>query len=191
MDSPFGFKEIQALQNLIAPKKDDSDSDDDLRQNESRRKGDIDVQKGIPSDCKKPRDPLKGKNDDIWHPSEVSTAVTSNLESNDPREVPEYDMKFKQTVKPEDIFLNMGFKTPGSASCEWLSISVKLPQEAQDKIELSVHSESIDIRSPRYRLHLPTPHQVDPNASNAKWHSSTCTLEINLRLLRELDDINF
>ena len=43
----------------------------------------------------------------------------------------------------------------------------------------------------RYRLHLPTPHPVDPNVSSAKWHTDTSTLEISLRLVRELDDINF
>lgn len=43
----------------------------------------------------------------------------------------------------------MGFKTPGSASCEWLTLGVKLPEENKDSIELSVESETIDIRSPR------------------------------------------
>ena len=129
----------------------------------------------------------------------------------------------------------MGFKTPGTASCEWLSVLVKMPQEAREKIELSVETEAIDVRSPRwernpaiyqaipyelsfdfqsgisltilwvhksqsikplswfsrYRLHLKTPHSVDPNASSAKWHSDTSTLEIILRLVRELDNVNF
>lgn len=39
MDSFFGYKEIQALQNLISPPKDDSDSEE-LYQNEAKRKGD-------------------------------------------------------------------------------------------------------------------------------------------------------
>lgn len=40
MDSFFGYKEIQALQNLISPPKDDSDSEE-LYQNEVKRKGEI------------------------------------------------------------------------------------------------------------------------------------------------------
>lgn len=43
----------------------------------------------------------------------------------------------------------MGFKTPGSASCEWLTLQVKLPGENIDDIELSVETETIDIRSKR------------------------------------------
>lgn len=44
----------------------------------------------------------------------------------------------------------MGFKTPGTASCESLSVLVKMPQEAREKIELSVETEAIDVRSPRW-----------------------------------------
>jgi len=51
--------------------------------------------------------------------------------------------------------------------------------------------KSVFRDSIRYRLHLPTPHSVDPNASSAKWHSDTSTLEITLKLTRELDNINF
>lgn len=40
MDSFFGYKEIQALQNLISPLKDDSDSEE-LHQNEIERKGEL------------------------------------------------------------------------------------------------------------------------------------------------------
>lgn len=43
----------------------------------------------------------------------------------------------------------MNCKTPGTASCEWLSVFVKLPGETREKIELSVESEVIEIRSPR------------------------------------------
>lgn len=46
----------------------------------------------------------------------------------------------------------MNFKTPGTASCEWLTVLVKLPGETREKVELSVESEFIDIRSPKYRI---------------------------------------
>lgn len=39
MDGYFGSKEIQALQNLICPPKDDSDSEDDLPQAGARKLG--------------------------------------------------------------------------------------------------------------------------------------------------------
>ncbi|CAD1468260.1 unnamed protein product [Heterotrigona itama] len=191
MDGCFGYHELKALEELINPTKNDSDSEDDLPQAGARKlgPGDIGIQNGKSQDHLGPHAPLKAEGDDIWHPSEA--VVSESTEVYDPRKVPEYEMKFKQAVTAEDVFLGMGFKTPGTASCEWLSVLVKMPQEAREKIELSVETETIDVRSPRYRLHLKTPHSVDPNASSAKWHSDTSTLEIILRLVRELDDVNF
>ncbi|CAL1684744.1 unnamed protein product [Lasius platythorax] len=193
MEGCFNPTDLQALQNLICPPKDDSDAEDDLPQAGARKLGPGDI--GASSDpsqnpaATRPHAPLKGAGNDIWHPSEALD--TRNAQDYDPRQVPEYEMKFKQTVTAEDVYLGMGFKTPSTASCEWLSVLVKLPQETREKVELSVESEAIDVRSPRYRLHLPTPHPVDPNASSAKWHNDTSTLEITLRLARELDNVNF
>lgn len=193
MESSFGYEEIKTLQKLLSPTENNSDSDEDLCQNDKKKSGDVIVKNGKPSENSRPHAPLKGKSDDIWHPSEVPAAsgTCCTLETNDPRKIPEYEIKFKQSVKTEDIFLNMGFKTPGTASCEWLSVFIKLPQEDQEKIELSVDPEAIDVRSPKYRLHLPTPYTIDPNASHAKWHSDSYKLELTLRLRRELDDVNF
>ncbi|XP_066597569.1 dynein axonemal assembly factor 6 [Prorops nasuta] len=191
MEGSFSINEVKALQNLFAPPKGDSDSDDDLEQGGARKLGPrhIGGQKEnkdcLASHLKK----IESTEGNIWHPSEVNNA--ENPDIKDPRKVPEYEMKFKQSVTPEDLYLGVGFKTPGTASCEWLSVSVKLPQEVREKVELSVNSDAIDIRSTRYRLHLPTPHPVEPNASSAKWHNETSTLEINLRLIRELDPLNF
>ncbi|KYM76283.1 Uncharacterized protein CXorf41 [Atta colombica] len=194
MDSYLSPTDLQALQNLICPSK-DSDSEDDLPQAGARKlgPGDIGASSDLSQDSSQnrsgPHAPLQSKSDDIWHPSEA--VDTQSLQDYDPRESPEYEMKFKQAVTAEDVYLGMGFKTPSTASCEWLSVLVKLPQETREKVELSVESEAIDVRSPRYRLHLPTPHSVDPNASSAKWHSDTSTLEITLKLTRELDNVNF
>ncbi|XP_012226798.2 dynein axonemal assembly factor 6 [Linepithema humile] len=191
MDGGFSPKDIKALQNLISPSKDDSDIEDDLPQAGARKLGpsDIGAQSDPSQDHSGPHALLRGAGDDIWHPSEA--VDTKNTQDNDPRMVPEYEIKFKQAVTAEDVYLGMGFKTPSTASCEWLSVLVKLPQETREKVELSVESEAIDVRGSRYRLHLPTPHPVDPNASSAKWHSDTSTLEITLRLTRELDNVNF
>lgn len=52
-----------------------------------------------------PHAPLKGDGDDIWHPSEA--VLVHNTETCDPREVPEYEMKFKQAVTAEDVFLGV------------------------------------------------------------------------------------
>ncbi|XP_020294661.1 protein PIH1D3 [Pseudomyrmex gracilis] len=193
MDGCFTSTDLKALQNLICPPKNDSDTnvDDDLPQMGARKlgPGDIDVTTDSSEDHSGPYAPLQGANDDIWHPAEATDI--SSVQDYDSRNVPEYEMKFKQSVTAEDIYLGMGFKTSSTASCEWLSVLVKLPEETREKVELSVESEAIDVRSPRYRLHLPTPHTVDPNASSAKWHNDTSTLEVTLRLKRELDYVNF
>ncbi|XP_033323179.2 dynein axonemal assembly factor 6 [Megalopta genalis] len=191
MDGCLGYHDLKALQDLITPPQDNSDDEDDLPQAGARKlgPGDIGAQNTASKQHVGPHAPLKGKTDDIWHPSEVD--AIQNSEIHDPREVPEYEMKFKQAVTPEDVFLGIGFKTPGTASCEWLSVFVKMPQESRDKVDLAVLSDAIDVRSPRYRLHLATPHPVDPCASSAKWHTDTSTLEVTLKLVRELDDVNF
>ncbi|EZA61654.1 hypothetical protein DMN91_009921 [Ooceraea biroi] len=190
MDGGFSPKDLLALQNLISPPKDDFDVEDDLPQADARKlgPGDIGVSDSPCQEYSGPHAPLQPAGDDIWHPSEANTR---SVEDYDPRKVPEYEMVFKQAVTAEDVYLGMGFKTPGTASCEWLSVLVKLPEETREKVELSVESEAIDVHSPRYRLHLPTPHLVDPNASYAKWHNDTSTLEVTLKLTRELDNINF
>ncbi|KAH0945159.1 hypothetical protein HN011_004131 [Eciton burchellii] len=190
MDGCFSPKDLQVLQNLICPPKNDSDVEDDLPQAGARKlgPGNIGILGNLPQEYSGPHASLQSATDDIWHPSE---AEPQRVQDYDPRKVPEYEMLFKQAVSAEDVYLGMGFKTPSTASCEWLSVLVKLPEETREKVELSVKSEAIDVHSPRYRLHLPTPHPVDPNASSAKWHNDTSTLEITLKLIRELDNINF
>ncbi|XP_015114084.1 protein PIH1D3 [Diachasma alloeum] len=187
----FSYSDIKALQSLLVPEKDDSDSDDDLDQKGKYKLGPGHI--GPPKDSKTaetdPHKPLKPVGNDIWHQSEISTTQTTEV--SDPRAQPEYEIKFKQAVTTEDVFLGMGFKTPGSASCEWLTISIKMPGEMREKMDLNVETDSVDIRSPKYRLHLPTPHSVDPNTSSAKWHEDSSTLELNLRMTRELDGVNF
>ncbi|XP_058804965.1 dynein axonemal assembly factor 6 [Phymastichus coffea] len=193
----FTVQQIKDLQQLVCPPKEDSDSDSDdgnLRQRLSR-------QKICPSDigkaaCASSSEAVASakaaqivSNSDIWHPSEAN--ISAALLSEDPRTVPEYQMKFKQAVGTEDIFLGMNLKTPATASCEWMSLLVRLPGEQRERVELSVEADVVDLRSPRYRLQLPTPHPVDPNGSSAKWHSDSECLEITLKLTRELDDVNF
>ncbi|XP_076183996.1 dynein axonemal assembly factor 6 [Ptiloglossa arizonensis] len=191
MDGCMGYQDLKALQDLISPTKDNSDSEDDLPQAGARKlgPGDINVQSVTTGQHMGPHAPLNEGADDIWHSSEID--AVQNSETYDPREVPEYEMKFKQSVTPEDVFLGIGFKTPGTASCEWLSVVVKMPHESRDNVELTIESEAIDVRSPRYRLHLATPHPVDPSASSAKWHGDVSALEVTLKLVRELDRVNF
>ncbi|XP_071441961.1 dynein axonemal assembly factor 6 [Hetaerina americana] len=126
---------------------------------------------------------------EIWDDEEV--AEMQYDEHNDHRKKPEYDIKYRQSVTPEDIYLQVGFKTPLSSSCEDMVVTVDLKGESSDRIVLNVQPTSIDIRSPLYRLALPLPHEVDPNSGSAKWDEEKSMLTITLRIIRELDFINF
>lgn len=48
---------------------------------------------------------MKSEGDDIWHQSEVTAAQTTQV--LDPRVQPEYEIKFKQAVTTEDVFLGV------------------------------------------------------------------------------------
>lgn len=52
-----------------------------------------------------PHAPLEMDSDSIWHSSEA--IASQNFETYDPRKVPEYEMKFKQAVTAEDVFLGV------------------------------------------------------------------------------------
>ncbi|KAK7863621.1 hypothetical protein R5R35_006158 [Gryllus longicercus] len=131
-----------------------------------------------------------GDPDAIWCPTEVASAPDDE-DGADPRPRPEYDMHFRQAVTPEDVFLQLGGRTPGSASCEELVVRVRLPGERVGDVALSVGRQRVDVRSPAFRLALPLPHPVDADASRAHWDADAHTLTLSLRLVREFDFVNF
>jgi len=83
----------------------------------------------------------------------------------------------------------MGGKTTGTASCEDMVVSIQLPGETQNQVNLDVTRHRLDVRSPRHRLSLPMPHPVDPDSSRAEWLDSV--LIVTLRMQREFDFVNF
>ncbi|XP_033606499.1 protein PIH1D3 isoform X2 [Cryptotermes secundus] len=124
----------------------------------------------------------------IWDEREVPEVDVGD-NSTDPRERPEFDIKYRQAVTPEDVYLQMGGKTTGSASCEDMVVSVQLPGESRGQVNLAVTRERLDVRSPRYCLSLAMPHPVDPDSSRAEWLNSV--LVVTLRMQRDFDFINF
>lgn len=68
--------------------------------------GDIGSVKADEAEYTGPHAVLQGKGDDIWHTSEVSNSHDANS-MLDPRIIPEYEMKFKQQVSTEDVFLGV------------------------------------------------------------------------------------
>lgn len=85
----------------------------------------------------------------------------------------------------------MSGKTPATASCEDMIVSVYLPGEKYKNIDLKITKERLDLLSPKYKLGIPLPHPVDSQRGDAKWDNSTEKLAVTLRMDREFDFVNF
>ncbi|KAM3827340.1 dynein axonemal assembly factor 6 [Vipera latastei] len=135
-----------------------------------------------------PLPPEEGKA--IWSAEEVAEGSTGDA-SWDPRDQPEYEIVFKQQVRVEDLFLGMSRKDPSTACCEDMLIKIKLPDTKASDITLDIQEKLLDFRSPQKRLLLHLPHPVDTTNGRARFLSEQATLEVTLRMKRELDFINF
>ncbi|XP_068621449.1 dynein axonemal assembly factor 6 isoform X1 [Battus philenor] len=107
------------------------------------------------------------------------------------RKTPQYSMNYQQAVTAEDVFLQMGLKTPSSASCENLIVSIMMPRDKKENVELKVDTKSVTVMSSQFFLQLPLPHEIDPDNSKAIWDSEKETLVLTLKLEREFDFVNF
>ncbi|XP_015687885.1 protein PIH1D3 [Protobothrops mucrosquamatus] len=102
-----------------------------------------------------------------------------------------YEIVFKQQVRAEDLFLGTSRKDPSTACCEDMLIKIKLPDTKASDITLDIQEKLLDFRSPQKRLLLHLPHPVDTTNGRARFLSEQATLEVTLRMKRELDFINF
>lgn len=111
----------------------------------------------------------------------------------DTRKQPSYKIAYKQVVTTEDIYLQMGLKTPATSSCEDMIIDIDLPDETVniDQMDLKVEAEVVNLQTPVYRLSLPLPHKVHPKKGRAEFDSDKKVLKLTMRLNRELDFVNF
>ncbi|XP_034829011.1 dynein axonemal assembly factor 6 [Maniola hyperantus] len=107
------------------------------------------------------------------------------------RKTPAYTMNYLQSVSAEDVFLQMGPKTPSSASCENLVVKIKMPGDKKENVHLSVDTSCVTINSSRHHLRLPLPHDINPDTSRATWDTEEETLILTLKLEREFDFVNF
>ena len=72
-----------------------------------------------------------------------------------------------------------------------LTLKNSFDSSIRAEMNLTVESESIDCRTPRFKLQLHLPHPVDADAGKAKWDVDAETLTITLPIKREYDFINF
>lgn len=99
---------------------------------------------------------------------------------------PEYQIIYKQKVNTEDVFLQIGHKTPSTSSCEDLVIKVHLQDDITEshEMQLEIEERKISLRTKFYLLNLPLPHPINPDHGSAKWDAKTQIFTITLR--REL-----
>lgn len=96
---------------------------------------------------------------------------------------PEYNIIYKQTVSPEDIYLPLSNKTPATTSCEEICIEIQLPDETVDidQMALDVRDTGVDLQTPVYRLNVPFPQPIDPDHGKAEWDNARKLLTLTLR----------
>lgn len=125
--------------------------------------------------------------------SEWEEQETKLNDELDDRVTPEYRIVYKQSVAPEDIYLQMGNKTPATSSCEEMCLEILMPNETVciDRMELDVSTHEIDLKTPYYRLKLPLVQPTDPDRGKAQWDDKKKILHLTLRMKREYDFINF
>ncbi|XP_004440509.1 PREDICTED: protein PIH1D3 [Ceratotherium simum simum] len=128
--------------------------------------------------------------EEIWNPEDVPQGAEHD-DMWDVRELPEYEIIFKQQVGTEDIFLGLTRKDSSTACCEDLVVKIKLPNTNTSEIEIDVQEMILDLRTPNKKLLITLPHPVECNSGKAFYVQETETLEVTMTLKRELDFVNF
>ncbi|KAF5306397.1 hypothetical protein FQA39_LY08906 [Lamprigera yunnana] len=191
----FEGSDILKLAELLAPKHEcNSDSD------ESDGERCTNNTEPLPSEVgKKPKQSVyaklppknESKKYDALDPECEDALYFTDESKTDWRKTPKWDISYKQLVTASDVFLQMGQKSPATASCEDIILKIHLVEEDHRNIDLKITESAINLVSPKYRLEIPLPQPVDPKRGNAKWDQDTETLTVTLRMNREFDFINF
>ncbi|CAI9734614.1 Hypothetical predicted protein [Octopus vulgaris] len=142
----FQQYDIRALANLLRQPGEDSDSDSDtVCGGHSYGPGHVGPEKNS-KDGTAEKDTKQSK--DIWSADEIPEG--SEFDSLwDQRPQPEYSIVYNQNVRTEDIFLQMGNKTPSSSSCERMVVKIQLPNTMMKDISLDVKPKFLDLRTPK------------------------------------------
>ncbi|WAQ98438.1 DAAF6-like protein [Mya arenaria] len=190
MDGGLAPGMLSDLCDMLKPADEDSDSDEEKPQSSIAQlnPGNIGPEKKAGTTEKEEK--VKKNTKDIWDAEEVQEGA--EFESMyDPRPQPDYDIVYKQAVTSEDMFLQMGNKTPATSSCEDMVVKVKLPDTKIADVALDVKTKFLDCRTRKYFLGLHLPHPVDSKSGKAQWDGKTETLSVTLRLKRDYDFMNF
>ncbi|GFR08763.1 hypothetical protein TNCT_147901 [Trichonephila clavata] len=118
------------------------------------------------------------KSKDIWCYDEV---LDEDYDEAQNKDKPPYEMIYQQNVTPDDIYLQLNGKGPGSISCECLLIKIKLDDtSSSDEINLKISEDSLICKTKKYYLDLCFPKHVDLEKCTAKWNQLNKVLEVKL-----------
>ncbi|KAJ8939246.1 hypothetical protein NQ318_015204 [Aromia moschata] len=117
--------------------------------------------------------------------------TTHNPVQSDWKKTPSWNVSYRQQVTASDVFLQMGFKNPTTASCEDMIITIHLPEEKYKNMDLKIEKDKLNLVTPRFYLDLPLPQPVDPQKGNAQWNKDEEKLIVTLKMDREFDIVNF
>ncbi|CAD5120463.1 DgyrCDS9030 [Dimorphilus gyrociliatus] len=193
MEGMLPHSSLMALQDLLSPADDiDQDSEDEKPQTaaSSMTPASIGNSKKIAGKAVERNNTTKDSNNkDIWDEEEIQPGA-ENIDYDDPRPEPEYEIIYKQAVTTEDVYLQMSNKSQATASCDQIVVRIKLPDSKISEIDLDVKKSFIDCRCPNYKLGLHLPQPVDHKSGKAEWNGKTSTLSITLKMIREYDFMN-
>ncbi|XP_050166462.1 dynein axonemal assembly factor 6 [Myiozetetes cayanensis] len=190
MDSFSSGSSLQCLAKLLQDAQEEEDDDDD----DSRCSSVGALTPGTIGPAKKETTgtfQVKSENrKTIWNTEEVPEGSEFD-DTWDPREQPEYEILFKQSVGTEDVFFGMTGKDPSTACCEDIVIKIKLPETKYSDITLDIQDKVLDLRTPKKKLLLHLPYPVNSKEGRARFLSEEEILEVTLRLSRQFDFLNF
>ncbi|XP_019573263.2 dynein axonemal assembly factor 6 [Rhinolophus sinicus] len=128
--------------------------------------------------------------EDIWNPNKVPEGAEHD-DMWDVRELPDYEIIYKQQVGTEDVFLALTRKDSSTACCKDLVVKIKLPNTNPSEIKVDIQEMILDLRTPNKKLLLNLPHPVECESAKALYILETETLEVTATLKREFDFVNF
>lgn len=182
---------LKGLQNLLKQSEDSDSCSEDGRPPSTSAPAPSAAPSAAPSTY---QNPYKAIPQPSYSMADWNHDNSTDLTALDILPVPEYQITYKQQVKTEDVYLQMGPKTPSTSSCEDLIIKVHLPNdktESAAQMQLELEERQLTLRTKSYLLHLPLPQPIDPDKGHAKWDIQAETFTITLRMQRELDFVNF
>ena len=123
---------------------------------------------------------------DLWKDKASEKIAEAKEEIDDGREMPEYEILYKQLVSAEDQYLGIGQKHEGSDCTDALVVLVELPGTKFRDVTLDVTETVMTVRSPKFKLNLSLPRRVNSDEGNAKWDGDKFQLRVQLPVVDDM-----